>query len=81
VWGAARARNKIETPVTITAVWLRRIGKDAQVLCEIDGEWRLAIVEGVDGNFSHIAEGNGAKHWPPDPLNDAEPGEEAPPRG
>jgi acetyl esterase/lipase len=53
--------------LTITAVWLRRIGTRAEVLVEIPGRgWVVAITEDVDANYSHIAEGNGAVHWTPD---------------
>ncbi len=42
--------------VSVTGIWLRRIGDDIQVLAEIDGAWRIVIVELHDGQFSHIAE-------------------------
>lgn len=43
----------------ITAIWLRRIGSDVQVLFESDGTWHLAITEHSDGSFSHIIEQSG----------------------
>jgi len=52
--------------IEITAVWLRRMGTDAQVLVEIDGEWKLAAHDYFGSNFSHIAEALGSKHWPVD---------------
>lgn len=57
-----------KTPITITAVWLRKIEGQVQVLCEMGGVWRLAIEEHEEGPFSHIAEGNGAYKWPVDTL-------------
>ncbi len=54
----------MKTPVTITAIWLLRLGDHAEVRVEIDGEWYTAIREHVDGPFSWIAEGNGASKWP-----------------
>jgi hypothetical protein len=59
--------------IAITGVWLRRRGGEngpatAEVLVEIDGVWRKAIVEDLDSNFSHIAEGAGAHSWPEDDL-------------
>jgi hypothetical protein len=48
----------------ISAVWLRKIGSDVEVLLEIDGEWRLVIQELDDGNFSHITEASGIKAAP-----------------
>jgi len=58
--------------VTITAVWLRRIGDHAEVLVEIDGQWRLVTRERFDGLFSHIAEARGAACWERDALDVAE---------
>jgi hypothetical protein len=55
--------------VAITGIWLRRLNDRAEVLAEVNGEWRLVIAEYLEGNFSHIAEGNGAP-WKPDPLED-----------
>jgi len=53
----------------ITAVWLRRIGDQAQVLVEIRGQWRLAIEEYFDAPFSHIAEyRDDGIRWPVDPV-------------
>ena len=40
----------------ITAVWLRRIGENVEVLIERDHQWWLVIRERHDGSFSHIAE-------------------------
>ncbi|MEW6737503.1 MAG: hypothetical protein AB1489_39845 [Acidobacteriota bacterium] len=50
--------------IEISGIWLLRRGKDAQVLVEINGEWRLAISELYDSNFSHIAEPIGSGNWP-----------------
>ena len=58
----------MNTPITITAVWLRTTGGensgDVEVLVEIDGKWRLAIRDSTFGEISHIAEGNGVYKWP-----------------
>lgn len=54
--------------IAVSGVWLRRIGDYAEVLVEIDGDWRLAIVERLDGFFSHIIEPSGmqsAPKWDP----------------
>ena len=53
-------------PVPVTGAWLRRIGVEAQLLLEIDGEWRLIVAEHVDGPFSHIAEARGFADRPLD---------------
>jgi len=61
----------VNTPFTATAVWLRSKGdKSVEVLVEIDKVWRVALTESLqhEGVASHIAEGNGAKNWPRDPL-------------
>lgn len=61
----------MKTAITVTAVWLRRIGDRVQVLVEGERGWVLAIEEHADAPFSHIAEGNGAYRWPLDPVTDA----------
>ena len=61
----------MRTWITVSAVWLRRSGDKVQVLVECEGGWVLAIEEYADANFSHIAEGNGAYRWPPDPVTSA----------
>jgi hypothetical protein len=43
-------------PIPITGAWLRRQGDKAEMLVEVDGEWRLVAVEPLDSPFSHIAE-------------------------
>jgi hypothetical protein len=48
-------------PVAVTAVWLRKVGSDVDVLLEIDGVWRLVIQELDDGNYSHIVEESGIR--------------------
>lgn len=55
---------------TATGVWLRRMADTVQLLVERDGRWYLAIEESIEGNFSHIAEGNGADRWPLDPVTE-----------
>lgn len=55
-------------PVEITGLWLRRIGDDAEVLIEVNGEWRKVIAERYDGAFSHIAEQPAMLKAPADPL-------------
>lgn len=63
----------MKTDITISAVWLRRIGDTVQVLVDGERGWVLAIEEYADANFSHIAEGNGAYRWPLDPLDSPVP--------
>ena len=65
----------MKTDITISAVWLRRIGSTVQVLVEGERGWVLAIEEHAEANFSHIAEGNGAYRWPLDPVTSAQPAE------
>lgn len=55
-------------PVEITGAWLRRIGDEAQMLLEIDGEWRLVCIEQIHGTFSHIVEQAGMRRAPVDPV-------------
>lgn len=38
------------------AIWLRREGKHAVVLVELNGEWVEVIRDLADGPFSHIKE-------------------------
>jgi hypothetical protein len=45
--------------IAVQGVWLRRIGDEAQVLVQIEGNWRLCAKEPMDGNFSHIVEPSG----------------------
>lgn len=45
--------------MNITAVWLKRLGKDAVVEIEVDGKWIEVIRERFDGAFSHIVESSG----------------------
>lgn len=45
--------------IAISALWLRRIGDDVEVLIETDGEWRKVMTEYVDASFSHITEARG----------------------
>lgn len=62
-------------PVPVTGAWLRRIGIEAQLLLEIDGQWRLIVAEPVDGPFSHITEARAFADRPLDRvayLGDAE---------
>jgi SPX domain protein involved in polyphosphate accumulation len=44
----------------IDAVWLRRVGGDAEVLIEIDCKWYRVIRECAENTYSHIAE---IKNW------------------
>lgn len=55
-------------PEPVTAVWLRHIGNEAQVLVEIDGQWRLIISEYDEGPYSHIAEARGFRTRPLDRI-------------
>ena len=45
--------------IAIDGIWLRRIGSRVEVLAEVDRQWRIIIVENVDGQFSHIVEPGG----------------------
>lgn len=53
-------------PVSITGIWLRdgRGDNEIEVLAEIDGEWRLVIVEWFEPGrlMSHIVEPLGMRH-------------------
>jgi hypothetical protein len=66
-------------PIQISGLWLRRIGVWAEVLVEIDGEWRLCIREVYDGCFSHIIEPDGIRKSPLDKLTKHELNAEAKP--
>jgi hypothetical protein len=55
----------IET-VSVSGVWLRKIGSSVQVLVEVDGEWRLVAEELNDGNYSTIVEPSGVRSSPVD---------------
>jgi hypothetical protein len=57
-------------PVPVTAAWLRHIGDNAQLLLEIDGQWRLVAEENIDGPFSWIAEARGFADKPIIPAVD-----------
>ncbi len=48
-----------ETTISVSGVWLRRVGDNAVVAVEIDGRWRDVIIERSEGNFSHIVEVSG----------------------
>lgn len=66
-------KGKPAPTLTITGVWLRRIGDNVEVLIERfdkDGQlkWFKAITEHYEGAFSHIAEPAGAHHWPVDDV-------------
>ena len=50
-----------ETPVVVSAIWLRREGNHAVVLIERDGKWHEIIVEPLDSQFSHIIEPSGVR--------------------
>jgi hypothetical protein len=63
-----------DTTVTISGIWLRKIGDKIQVLAESKGKhgrhWFLVIEENIDGAFSHIAEPPGILDAQIDPLED-----------
>lgn len=46
-------------PVSVTGIWLKRIGDDVIVDAEICGQWVEVIREHHDGSFSHIVEPGG----------------------
>ncbi len=60
--------------VTVDGVWLRTVGSQAQVLIQIDGQWRLVIGETIfttDGKIapvSHIVEPSGVMASPADEV-------------
>jgi hypothetical protein len=56
---AERASDRMNDEIAVQGVWLRRIGDEAQVLVQIEGNWRLCAKEPMDGNFSHIVEPSG----------------------
>jgi len=56
-------------PEPVTAVWLRHLGDQAQVLVEVNGQWRLIIEEFHEGPFSHIAEARSFRARPVDPVS------------
>lgn len=52
-------REMMRESVSVTGIMLRKLGDDIEVLAEVDGTWRLVIVEPFidnDGWISHIAE-------------------------
>ncbi len=50
--------------ISVSGVWLRRVGDDIQVLVETNGRWKLVITELMDGQISHIVEPAGIKNAP-----------------
>lgn len=52
--------------IAVTALWLRKIGRQVQMLAEIDGKWRLIWEEWEDGTFSAICESRGFDNKPID---------------
>lgn len=52
----------------LRGIWLRKNGEHAEVLAEINGEWRLLIAEHIEGPFSHVIEPAGMAKAPIDPL-------------
>lgn len=67
--------STVPTTVPVSGVWVRSTIKDGansniEVLVEIDEEWRLVIVESVDGPISHIVEPSGILSAPRDRTND-----------
>jgi hypothetical protein len=58
--------------VTISGIWLRKIGDRVQVLAESKGKhgrhWFLVIEELESGSYSHIAEPGKILDSPVDPL-------------
>lgn len=69
-WPCAEARYDAG-PVPITGIWLRnRLDtNELEVLAEVDGEWRVVIVQHYrDGDaISHIVEPLGIRHGTPEP--------------
>jgi len=56
--------------VSVSAIWLRRIGPQAQVLAEIAGQWRYIIRESADSSYSWIAEAREPSLWPLDDITE-----------
>ena len=54
--------------IPVSAMWLRKIGNQVQMLAEIEGVWRLIWEEYEDGSFSAICESNGFMDKPLDTL-------------
>lgn len=61
-----------DTTVSISGIWLRKIGDRVQVLAESKGingrHWFLVIEELESGSYSHIAECGKILDSPIDPL-------------
>ena len=73
-----RSINRNSETVSLSAIWLRRIGDKVQVLAESKGKhgrhFFLVIEEQADGAFSHIVEVEGILNSPIDPLTEKESG-------
>lgn len=63
-------RRAYKDYVPITGVWLRAMGDNIQVLCEVDGVWSLVIDEFNHGPISHISEVGGIMQSPIDPVTE-----------
>jgi hypothetical protein len=56
----------MKEPVPVTALWLRKIGDQVQMLAEVDGRWRLIWEEFEEGPFSAICEARAFREKPYD---------------
>lgn len=52
--------------IEISAVWIRRIGNQVEVLVETEGKWKVVAKEDHKSSFSHIVEATGCNLWPVD---------------
>lgn len=71
-WPCSATRQRVG-PVEVTGIWLRhdeRSEYGIEVLAEIDGVWRMVIVERFEPGLpmSHIVEPLGMRHAKPDRL-------------
>ncbi len=58
--------GSVPVAIPVTGIWLRKIGMNAEVLFEWQGKWHKAIVEHIDGSFSHIIEIGGMADCKPE---------------
>jgi hypothetical protein len=55
--------------ISVSGIWLRKIGDQVEVLAEVDGSWLKVITEHQDGFFSHIVGPAGILTSPVDELS------------
>lgn len=54
--------------VSVSGVWIRRIGDNVECLVELPSGWVVVITEQLDGYFSHIIEPSGIRRCVADEL-------------